>query len=162
MGSAFDFSPLFRSTIGFDRLMHLLEGASNVDETTLGYPPYNIEKTDENAYRITLAVAGFAEEDLHVETKENTLVVAGRQSKENGEHSFLHRGIAGRAFQRIFELAEHLKVTGAGMENGLLHIDLVREVPEEMKPRRIEISTSAPKTIASKVKQLVEGTKSSA
>ncbi len=157
MGSAFDFSPLFRSTIGFDRLMHLLEGASNVDETTLGYPPYNIETTDDRAYRITLAVAGFSPDELQVETRENTLVVAGKQTETNGSRAYLHRGIAGRSFRRSFQLADHMKVTGAGLENGLLSIDLLRELPEEMRPRRIEISTSGPQTIAAEATKLVEG-----
>ncbi len=162
MGRAFDFSPLFRSTIGFDRRMYLLEGAASADEATPGYPPYNIEKTDDRAYRITMAVAGFGADELEIETRENTLVVAGKQTETNGDRTFLHRGIAGRSFRRNFQLADHMKVVGAGLENGLLHIDLVREVPDEMKPRRIEISTSAPKTIASKVKQLAAGAKKSA
>ena len=157
MGNAFDFSPLFRATIGFDRLMHLLEGASSVDETTLGYPPYNIETTDDHAYRITLAVAGFSPDELQVETRENTLVVAGKHMETNGARGYLHRGIAGRSFRRSFQLADHMKVTGADLENGLLSIDLIRELPEEMRPRRIEISTSGPKTIASEATKLVEG-----
>ncbi len=157
MGSAFDFSPLFRSTIGFDRLMHLLEGTAGADEATLGYPPYNIERTDDRAYRITMAVAGFGQDELEIETRENTLVVAGKQNETNGDRTFLHRGIAGRSFRRNFQLADHMKVTGAGLENGLLHIDLIREVPEEMRPRRIEISTAVPKTIVGKAKKLVEG-----
>ncbi len=157
MGSAFDFSPLFRSTIGFDRLMYLLEGAASAEASTPGYPPYNIERTDDRAYRITMAVAGFGTDELEIETRENTLVVAGKQSETNGDRTFLHRGIAGRSFRRNFQLADHMKVIGAGLENGLLHIDLVRELPEEMKPRRIEISTAFPKTIVGKAKKLVEG-----
>ncbi len=162
MGSVFDFSPLFRSTVGFDRLTSLLESTARVDEATLGYPPYNIEKFDDHGYRVTLAVAGFGKDDLHIETRENTLIVSGKHDAAEGEQTWLHRGIAGRPFRRSFQLADFVKVTGAHLENGLLHVDLVREVPEEMKPRRIEISTSAPKAIVSKAKKLVENKKKAA
>src|SRR5690606_20756676 len=124
-----DFSPLFRSTVGFDRMTQLLEAARQLDEATLSYPPYNIEKTGEDAYRITLAVAGFAPEDLELEIHENTLHVKGRKREDGQERVFLHRGIAGRGFDRKFQLADHVKVTGARLENGLLLIDLVRELP---------------------------------
>jgi molecular chaperone IbpA len=144
MRSAFDFSPLFRSTVGFDRLPGLLETVSRLDEDTLGYPPYNIEKLNEESYRITMAVAGFAEDDLEIEVREHSLIVSGRQTQDTGEKTYLHRGIAGRAFQRSFQIADHVKVTGAQLQNGLLHIDLVRELPEEMKPRQIRIETTKP------------------
>ena len=135
----FDFSPLYRSTVGFDRLAHMLD-ASLAAESQPAYPPYDIEKTGENAYRITVAVAGFSEDELTVESKETTLVIAGRKAEEQGERSYLHRGIAKRAFERRFQLADHVRPTAARTENGLLHVDLVREVPEALKPRRIEIA----------------------
>ena len=142
MRSAFDFSPLFRSTVGFDRLPSLLESAAHVDAASLGYPPYNIEKLDEESYRITMAVAGFTEDDLQIEVKEQTLFVSGEQSRDQDDDTvFLHRGIAGRSFHRTFKIADHVKVTGAELKNGLLYIDLVRELPEEMKPRRIPIGS---------------------
>jgi molecular chaperone IbpA len=144
MRSAFDFSPLFRSTIGFDRLPGLLESAARVDEASLGYPPYNIEKHDEESYRITMAVAGFTEDDLNIEVREHSLIVSGRLPQDDGDKTFLHHGIAGRAFQRTFQVADHVKVTGAQLENGLLHIDLVRELPEEMKARQIRIESGTP------------------
>jgi molecular chaperone IbpA len=140
----FDFSPLFRSTIGFDRLSRLMESALSVEDT--GYPPYNIEKTGTDAYRITMAVAGFGADDLDITVQENALLVSGKQ-KANGEASrYLHRGIAGRSFERRFQLADFIKVTGAQLENGLLHIELVREVPEAMKPRtvKVEARSAAP------------------
>ena len=140
----FDFSPLFRSTIGFDRLMRLADSATRVDGGA-SYPPYNIEVTGENSYRLTMAVAGFSGEDLDIVTKENELVVSGR-SKTEEKAQYLHRGLARRAFERRFELADHIKVTGASLENGLLHVELVREVPEAMKPRKIEIANG--KTVA--------------
>lgn len=141
---SFDLSPLFRSTVGFDRMMRLLDESmrSNVQQTP-SYPPYNIEKLDEDQYRITMAVAGFADSDLDVTLQNNTLVISGRsdQAEESPEEGrFLYRGIARRAFERRFELAETVKVSGARMENGLLHVDLVREVPEAAKPRKIEIA----------------------
>lgn len=137
---AFDYSPLFRSTVGFDRLFDLLDSVSQYD-TSQTYPPYNIERTDETHYRISVAVAGFAEKDLNVEVREGVLSVLGKQESERGEKpSFLYQGIAGRAFERRFQLAEYVEVRGAKLENGLLHIDLERIVPEEQKPRRIQIN----------------------
>ncbi|MFZ5792280.1 MAG: Hsp20 family protein [Pseudomonadota bacterium] len=141
----FDLSPLFRSTIGFDSMARLLETALRADENAVGYPPYNIEKTGENAYRITMAVAGFGENDLNVTTQDNTLIVSGKLAKAEEDTKFLYRGIAGRAFERRFEMAEHVRVAGASLENGLLHIDLVKEVPEAMKPRTIKIETAKAK-----------------
>jgi molecular chaperone IbpA len=140
--TTFDFSPLFRSTVGFDRLMQALEASSQWADGGNGYPPYNIEKTDENAYRITLAVAGFGEDELAIEVRENILTVEGRRKEPDGAGSFLYRGIAGRSFKRQFQLADHVKVDSARLHNGLLVIDLQRELPEAMKPRRIAISTS--------------------
>jgi molecular chaperone IbpA len=139
--NTFDFSPLFRSMIGFDRVSRLVENAMNVEDT--GYPPYNIEATGENAYRITMAVAGFAPDELDVTAQENVLIVTGKR-KPNGEgQSYLHRGIAARAFERRFHLADYIKVAGADLANGLLNIDLVREVPEALKPRKIAIAAGS-------------------
>jgi molecular chaperone IbpA len=132
-----DFSPLFRSGIGFDRLTRLMESALNGDDGG-GYPPYNIEKTSDDQYRITMAVAGFASADLDITAHSNVLIVTGKGQEAPGG-AFLHRGIAGRAFERRFQLADHIKVEEAQLENGLLHISLVREVPEAMKPRAIPI-----------------------
>lgn len=141
--STFDLSPLFRSTIGFDRLMNLLESSTQWAESGNGYPPYNIEKTGTDTYRITLAVAGFGEDELAIETRDAFLVVEGRKSEPEASAAFLYRGIAGRSFKRQFQLADHVKVVGAGLTNGLLVIDLVRELPETMKPRRIAIQTAS-------------------
>jgi molecular chaperone IbpA len=135
----FDFSPLFRSTIGFDRLTRLVDAASRVDNAALAYPPYNIEKTGEDAYRVTMAVAGFSPDEIDVTVHQNTLLVTGKSKKEEDESRFLHRGIARRAFERRFSLADHIKVVGASLDNGMLHVDLVHQVPEEAKPRKIEI-----------------------
>ncbi len=146
--TTFDFSPLFRSTIGFDRLMRLADAATQVD-TGSGYPPYTIEVTGENAYRLTVAVAGFSGEDLDVTVKESELVVSGRSTKDENTQ-FLHRGLARRAFERHFQLADHIKVHGAALDNGLLHVDLVREIPEAMKPRKIAIGSVAPQVIEQK------------
>ena len=142
MNNALDFSPLFRSTVGFDRLSRMLE-ASTLTDNGASYPPYNIIKYDENNYKITMAVAGFAEEDLDITAKENQLIVSGKITpKESlGEAVYLHRGIAERAFERRFQLADHIRIIDASIENGLLSIDLVREIPEQMKPRKIEIKT---------------------
>ncbi len=140
---AFDFSPLFRSTIGFDRLARLFDTASQLDSTASSYPPYNIEKTGENAYRVTMAVAGFGAEDLDITSKEGSLVVTGKARKDEDASRYLHRGLARRAFERRFQLADHIRVVGASLDNGLLHVDLVREVPEALKPRKIEITTGA-------------------
>ena len=136
----FDFSPLFRSTIGFDRLARLVDSATRFDTASPAYPPYNIETTGEDAYRLTMAVAGFSSEDLDITVQENTLMVSGKGQKEEEGGRYLHRGIARRAFERRFSLADHIKVTGASLDNGLLHVDLVRDVPEEAKPRQIKIS----------------------
>ncbi len=139
---AFDLSPLHRSTVGFDRLFSLLD--QNAGFETTAYPPYNIERTDENAYRISLAVAGFTDADLAIEVKENALTVRGEKAAAADKAPvFLHQGIAARAFERRFHIADHVVVTGAKLENGLLHIDLVREVPEEKKPRQIPISAGS-------------------
>jgi molecular chaperone IbpA len=139
--NAFDFSPLFRSTIGFDRMQRLVDSALNANEVNYSYPPYNIEAKGENAYRITMAVAGFSPDELDVTVKENGLTVSATTKQEEGEKTYLHRGIAGRSFERRFELADFIKVEGAKLENGLLHVDLVRQVPEEKKPRKVAIAT---------------------
>lgn len=137
--NTFDFSPLFRSSVGFDRMQRLVESAMRADEAN-GYPPYNIEKMNEDAYRISMAVAGFSESDLDLEVKDGVLYVTGKQPEQPEDRSFLYRGIAGRAFRRSFQLADHVKVQGAALENGLLHIELAREIPEELKPRKIAIN----------------------
>ena len=139
----YDLTPLLRSTIGFDRFNWLLEAGAKLDENALSYPPYNIEKTGEDDYRITMAVAGFSAEDIDVTAKENTLVISGKALPEREGAIYLHRGVAGRAFERRFELADTIKVVGANLENGLLHVDLVREIPEALKPRRIAIEAKA-------------------
>jgi molecular chaperone IbpA len=132
----FDLAPLYRSTVGFDRLFSMLDGF----ESAPGYPPYNIERTGETAYRITVAVAGFGESDLTIEAKENTLTIKGlKQAKEEQTGEVLYQGIAARAFERVFQLADYVVVKGAKLENGLLHVDLVREIPEAKKPRQIPI-----------------------
>ena len=138
----FDFSPLFRSTIGFDRLSRLMESARNVEDS--GYPPYNIERTGNDAYRITMAVAGFGADDVTITVQENALVVSGKQKGDGDASRYLHRGIAGRSFERRFQLADFIKVAGATLENGLLHVELAREVPEAMKPRTIKVESRAP------------------
>ncbi len=137
----FDLSPLYRSTVGFDRLFSLLDQQAASTETAPSYPPYNIERTAENAYRISIAVAGFSEADLAIESKENALTVRGEKQASDaaGKAEILHQGIAARAFERRFQLADYVQVTGASLENGLLHIDLVREIPEAKKPRQIAI-----------------------
>ncbi|MFY2823303.1 Hsp20 family protein [Ruegeria sp. MALMAid1280] len=138
----FDFAPLHRATIGFDQIADMMDRVLTNDVAQPSYPPYNIEKTDVDTYRISVAVAGFSEQDLSVEVKENALIVAGKKAAEDKERSYLHRGIATRAFERRFALADHVRVTGASHENGMLNIDLKREVPEALKPRRIEISSA--------------------
>ena len=138
----FDFTPLFRSTIGFDRLARLLDAAPGID-TASTYPPYNIEKTGEDAYRLTMAVAGFSQAEIDLTVHENTLVVTGKAETQDENGRYLHRGIARRAFERRFSLADHIKVVGASLDNGLLHVDLVREVPEAMKPRSIPIASAS-------------------
>ena len=139
-----DYSPLMRATVGFDRMMSLLDAAAGqFDENGNGFPPYNIEKVGEDQYRITMAVAGFGEKDLDVTVTENRLVISGKQEKveEEDERTYLHRGVATRSFERRFELAETIKVLGAEVENGLLHVTLVHQIPEAMKPRSIQIET---------------------
>ena len=156
MRTAFDFSPLYRSSIGFDRVFDLLENASRAT-TVDNWPPYDIAKIGDDDYRITMAVAGFAENELSMTQEQNMLMVTGQKSGEDtGE--YLHRGIGGRAFERRFQLADHVKVTGAELKNGLLTIDLKREIPEEMKPRRIGIAGGkpAPKIESTKTKAEAE------
>ncbi len=144
----FDLAPLYRSTVGFDRLFSMLDGF----EAAPGYPPYNIERTGENDYRITVAVAGFGENELSVEAKENTLTIQGEKLvKQDNSGEVLYQGIAGRAFERQFQLADYVQVKGASLENGLLHVDLVREIPEAKKPRQIAINgQSTPQVVESK------------
>lgn len=144
---SYDLSPLYRATVGFDRMADLLDRVMTQDSAPSTYPPYNIEKTAEDAYRISIAVAGFAEAELGVEQRETELVVSARKAPEEGQRSYLHRGIATRAFEKRFQLADHVRVTGAIHENGMLHIDLLREVPEALKPRQIEITRATPKVI---------------
>ena len=145
---SYDLSPLFRSTIGFDRWADLFEAANRVNPSASAFPPYNIEKRGDEAYRITMAVAGFGESDIEVTVQENLLVISGKlEDSKASEISYLHRGIAARVFERRFNLAEHVIVEGAQLANGLLEIDLVHEVPEAKKPRRIEIGTGAAGTI---------------
>ncbi len=139
---SFDFAPLHRATIGFDQIADMMDRVLTNDVAQPSYPPYNIEKTGTDSYRISVAVAGFSEADLSVEVKENSLVVAGKKASEDKDRSYLHRGIATRAFERRFALADHVRVTGASHENGMLNIELKREVPEALKPRRIEISSA--------------------
>ena len=148
----FDLTPLYRTTVGFDRLGSLFDTLGSLDKDAPSYPPYNIELVDENAYRITMAVAGFASDDLHVEAKENTLTIRGDKQSEKEESTFLHRGIAARSFERRFQLADYVVVKGAGLENGLLRVDLVRELPEAMKPRSIPIATKGVETKSEKPK----------
>jgi len=141
-----DFSPLFRHSIGFDRMQRLLDSAQRQDSSALSYPPYNIEQLDGDNYRITMAVAGFSEKDLDVTVEGNTLIVSGQTEAEDSKKDeaedrvFLYQGIAGRAFERRFELADHIKVVGGSLENGLLHVELERQIPEEQKPRKISLS----------------------
>ena len=141
----FDLTPLYRSTVGFDRMFNLFDSLVGTDGTVPTYPPYNIERTGENAYRVTMAVAGFGQDDLTIESKENVLTVKGEKkgSEEQKENEFLYRGIASRAFERRFQLADHVEVKGALLENGLLHVDLVRNIPEAMKPRTIAINAGS-------------------
>jgi molecular chaperone IbpA len=135
----FDLTPFYRSTVGFDRLFNLLDQTSA--ESAPGYPPYNIERTGENAYRVSVAVAGFAENELNIELKENTLTIKGeKQARQQNADEVLYQGIAARAFERAFQLADFVQVKGAALENGLLHVDLVREIPEAKKPRQIPIN----------------------
>jgi molecular chaperone IbpA len=143
-----DFAPLYRSTVGFDRLFDLLDSVTGFDQASPGYPPYNIERLGENDYRITMAVAGFAQHEIRVDVKEQTLTVAGAKKPEK-ERQYLHRGIAARNFERRFQLADHVEVKGADLRDGLLHVELVRNVPERLKPRTIAIggAKSEPKQV---------------
>ncbi|WP_375408178.1 Hsp20 family protein [uncultured Methylobacterium sp.] len=148
----FDLAPLYRSTVGFDRLFSALDQFVASDGVPT-YPPYNIERTGENAYRITVAVAGFTESDLSIEVKENALTLKGeRKAEANAKSEILHQGIAARSFERRFQLADYVQVTGAALEHGLLHIDLVREIPEAKKPRHIQIASAA-----TQAKPVIEG-----
>jgi molecular chaperone IbpA len=144
----FDLAPLYRSTVGFDRLFSMLDAFDSAP----GYPPYNIERTGENDYRITVAVAGFAENELSIEAKENALTIKGEKQvkQDNGAGEVLYQGIAARAFERQFQLADYVQVKGASLENGLLHVDLVREIPEAKKPRQIAISNGKAKVVEAK------------
>lgn len=137
----YDLTPLYRSTVGFDRLGSLLDTLNAYEGDAPAYPPYNIERVSENDYRISMAVAGFSDADLDIEVKEHTLSIRGDKQAEQENSTYLHRGIAARSFERRFQLADHVVVKGASLENGLLHVDLVREIPEAMKPRTIEITT---------------------
>jgi len=138
----YDLSPLFRSTVGFDRLARLVDTATRADEASLSYPPYNIEKLGDDAYRVTMAVAGFGPDEIDITLNENTLTVTSASKPDEKTAQYLHRGIARRAFERRFQLADHIKVRGATLSNGLLDIDLAREVPETLKPRKIAIQAS--------------------
>ena len=137
----FDFAPLYRASVGFDQIADLMDRVLTNDVAQTTYPPYNIVKTDEDAWRISIAVAGFSDDELNVEVRENSLVISAKKAKEDGARSYLHRGIATRAFQRRFHLADHVRVSGASHVNGMLNIELQREVPEALKPRRIEIAS---------------------
>ena len=141
----FDFAPLYRSTVGFDRMFSMLDQFEGVEDSGSNYPPYNIERTGENAYRISVAVAGFTDADLSIDTNENRLTIRGDKQANDGEKTrdVLYQGIAARTFERSFQLADHVEVKGASLENGLLHVDLVRELPEAMKPRSIPIVSSS-------------------
>ncbi len=143
----FDFAPLYRSTVGFDRLAQLMDSVGGLDAD--GYPPYNIERLGDNEYRITMAVAGFDKDEFKVEVKESALIVSGEKKPDDKERVFLHRGIAARSFERRFQLADYVEVKGADFENGLLHIDLVRNLPERMKPRTVAIGGEAKQIEAS-------------
>ena len=151
---SFDLAPLYRATVGFDRVADLMDRVLANEVAQPGYPPYNIEKTAENAYRISVAVAGFTADELSVEVKDGSLFVSARKAQDETERSYLHRGIATRAFERRFALADHVRVTGAVHEHGMLHLDLVRETPEALKPRRIEIA--GPTTVEAKPVETVE------
>ena len=137
-----DFTPLYRSTVGFDRLFSLLDSVTGFDESVPAYPPYNIERLGDSEYRITMAVAGFGQDEINVEVKEQSLTVTGSKKAEVKERQFLHRGIAARSFERRFQLADHVEVKGADLKDGLLHLELVRNVPERLKPRTIAIGSA--------------------
>jgi molecular chaperone IbpA len=139
---SYDFAPLYRATVGFDQIADLMDRVLTTEGSQPTYPPYNIEKLGDDAYRISVAVAGFSDADLSVEVRQNALIVSARKSDEDAERTYLHRGIATRAFERRFHLADHVQVTGASHVDGMLHIDLVRQVPEALKPRQIEIKAT--------------------
>lgn len=151
----YDFSPMFRHSVGFDRMQHLMDAASG--RTEASYPPYNIETDGEDVYRVTVAVAGFDRKDLEVTLENDTLMISGKKEDEAEDVSYLHRGIAGRSFLLKFNLADHIKVLNADLENGVLAVDLEREVPEAMKPRQIEIKTHPVKSLAEKAKKMITG-----
>lgn len=140
-----DLAPLYRATVGFDRLADVMDRALTADLAAPTYPPYNIEKTGDDNYRISVAVAGFSSDDLSVELRDGAVIVSAKKATEDEDRTYLHRGIATRAFERKFTLADHVRIDGASHVDGMLHIDLVREIPEALKPRRIEIARSAPK-----------------
>ena len=142
-----DFAPLYRSTVGFDRLFDLLDSVTGLDQTAPGYPPYNIERLGDNEYRVTMAVAGFSQDELRVDVKEQALTIAGAKKPDEKERQYLHRGIAARNFERRFQLADHVEVKGADIQDGLLHVELVRNVPERLKPRTIAIGKVEPKQV---------------
>jgi len=158
----YDLSPLFRSTVGFDRLARLLDQIPDPTETVQTYPPYDIEAFGEDHYRITMAVAGFTQDMLKIELHENTLSVTGKVPEPKEEHQFLHHGIGNRNFERKFKLDDYVEVTDANLKDGLLVIDLVREIPEEMKPRTISISKGEPQKLLDKAKKMIENSKSKA
>lgn len=161
-----DFSPLYRSAIGFDRMANLLDSLSRTEQSQPSYPPYNIELTGEDQYRITMAVAGFDRAELNIEVNQNNLTVSAQKQRDGEERTYLHQGIAARDFERHFQLADYVKVKGATFENGLLHVDLVRELPEAMKPRTIEIEDSQDRDPVSKqsadIKQVARADKDTA
>ncbi len=140
MRTAFDFSPLYRSSVGFDRIVHQLDAATQSSNSNSNYPPYDIEMTSENNYAITIACAGFTEEELDIQTEKGVLIARGKKAKEEDSRNFLYQGIANRSFERKFQLADYVEVTGAKLENGLLKISLLKEIPETMKPKKIEIN----------------------
>ena len=146
-----DFAPLYRASVGFDQIADMMDRVLSSDSAQPSYPPYNIEKTSDDTYRISVAVAGFSDADLSVEVKENALVIAAKKAETETEPTYLHRGIATRSFERKFQLADHVQVTGAAHENGMLHVDLKREIPEALKPRRIEIAADTTSAIEGKV-----------
>ena len=143
----FDFAPLYRSTIGFDHLTSLLDAVSQREQSQPSYPPYNIELLGKDQYRITMAVAGFVDEEIAIQSERQTLTVKGKKADDRKERNYLHQGIAGRNFERVFQLADHVKVNGATLHNGLLNIDLVREIPEVMKPRQIAVNGKLPQLL---------------
>lgn len=157
--TTYDFAPLFRSTVGFDRLARLMDATSQASAGGNGYPHYNISVIGDDHYRITMAVAGFADKDLNIEVQKQTLIVSGKRQENDEGVRFLHRGIAERDFVRKFQLADYVKVAEARVEHGLLTIDLEREIPEEMKPRTIKIEHGAPRSLAEKARKFIEGGK---